>query len=92
LAPWKSSGYLQQANRLGGYWSAPLELFARAFECYAFDWLKERGRVSQYLVHGVEGDRFATGFRGNPYPTGDDRQHINAAMASLIKVWRETLF
>jgi len=86
--PWRSSSYYSNASRLGKYWSAPLEMFARAFECYVYDWLQEHGRISEYLVHGVEGDRFERGFRGNPYLTGEERQRINAAMAELIEVWR----
>jgi hypothetical protein len=90
--PWRSTNYHRQARSLGKYWEAPLEMFARAFEAYVYDWLAERSRVSQYLVHGVEGDRFATGFRGNPYPIGEERLRINAVMADLIEVWRDTLF
>jgi hypothetical protein len=44
--------------------------------------------ISQYLVHGVEGDRFADCQRGNPYPTGDQRERTNASMVNLIEVWR----
>jgi hypothetical protein len=87
-AGWHRSPFLAEAHRLGRYWTKPLEMFARAFESYVFDWLRERGRVSQYLVHGVEGDRFDGHQRGNPYPTGEQRQRINAAMANLIGVWR----
>jgi hypothetical protein len=86
--PWRSTNYHRQARSLGKYWEAPLEMFARAFEAYVYDWLTERGRVSQYLVHGVEGERFDRGFRGNPYPTGEERTRINAAMAKLIEAWR----
>jgi len=32
-----------------------------------------------YLVHGVEGDRYAAGFKGNPYPAGAERDAINQA-------------
>jgi hypothetical protein len=66
-------------------------MFARAFEAYVYDWLKERGRRNDYLVHGVGAEQFADSskYRGNPYPTGEERQRINAAMARLIEVWRE---
>ncbi|NTV47870.1 MAG: hypothetical protein HGB11_15430, partial [Chlorobiales bacterium] len=44
------------------------------------------GARSQYLVHGVESDRFAgPSFKGNPYPSGDERATINAAFDELVK-------
>jgi hypothetical protein len=95
----KWSNYYRSSSKCTGnsprfgkaYWVQPWELFARAFESYVFDWLKERGRRNDYLVHGVGAEQFADSskYRGNPYPTGEERQRINAAMARLIEVWRE---
>jgi hypothetical protein len=53
-----------------GYWARPTELFARAFEAYVFDRIKDRGNVSQYLVQGVEatasGDNSTAATRTRP--------------------------
>jgi FtsZ-binding cell division protein ZapB len=76
------SKYLTNASELSGktgdYWKRPTELFARAFEAYAYDKIEADGFQSQYLVQGVEPNRFGNGFRGNPYPAGDERARINA--------------
>jgi len=83
--------FAQQAQKLSGksadgYWLRPTEMFARAFESYVFDRLVAMGARSQYLVHGVEADRFAGAiFKGNPYPTGEERAAINASFDRLVK-------
>lgn len=84
------TSYYKEASSLSGkqgdkgYWTRPTELFARAFESYAFDHLKEQGASSEYLVHGVEPDRYATDhYKGNPYPV-EDRPAINAAIQKLV--------
>ena len=85
------SSYVTQAGKLSGksgssgYWARPTELFARAFESYVFDKIAADDRVSQYLVQGVEADRFeADRYKGNPYPTGDERKAINEAFDALV--------
>lgn len=86
-----NSSYYDEANKLSGksgekgYWSRPTEMFARAFESYVFDQIKAEGNKSQYLVQGVEPERYADGYKGNPYPVGE-RPKINAAFADLFKV------
>jgi hypothetical protein len=89
----KRAGQAGRGRFRGNYWTTPCELFARAFEAYVFDWLKERGRRNDYLVHGVGAEQFAdtSKYRGNPYPVGEERQRINAAMAKLIEAWRTTI-
>jgi hypothetical protein len=86
--------YANQAQALSGksengYWTRPTEMFARAFESWVFDRVTAMGAKSDYLVHGVEEDRFAGGaYKGNPYPAGEERASINAAfdkLASTIK-------
>lgn len=82
--------YYKNARKLSGsgdYWHRPNELFARAFEAYVFDRLSSEGdgHVSQYLVQGVEPDRFGEGYKGNPYPAGDERSEINAAFDQFLK-------
>jgi hypothetical protein len=62
------------------YWTRPTEMFARAFESWAFDRIKAMGARSDYLVHGVES--------GVQYPAGLERARINEAfdhLASTIK-------
>lgn len=85
------SDYAKQAQALSGksvdgYWVRPTEMFARAFESWVFDRVTAMGARSDYLVHGVEEDRFAGGgYKGNPYPTGEERARINAAFDKLTK-------
>ena len=68
-----------------GYWTRPTELFARSFETWAFDRLQEQGRKSDYLVHGVEADRYADkgSYKGNPYPVGEERVAIHQRLDDL---------
>lgn len=83
------SDYASQAQALSGksvdgYWVRPTEMFARAFESWVFDRVTAMGAKSDYLVHGVEEDRFAGGaYKGNPYPAGEERARINAAFDKL---------
>ncbi len=91
--PKGQSEYAKEAKRLSGksesgYWSRPTEMFARAFESWVFDRLTAMGARSDYLVHGVESDRYAgKGYKGNPYPTGEERARINAAFDRLAKTF-----
>ena len=86
--------YAGQAQALSGksangYWSRPTEMFARAFESWAFDKVVAMGAKSDYLVHGVEEARFAGGqYKGNPYPTGQERATINTAFDKLVKTFK----
>ena len=89
MYPKGRSSYAGQAQALSGkstsgYWTRPTEMFARAFESWVFDKVTAMGARSDYLVHGVEEDRFAGGnYKGNPYPTGAERATINAAFDKL---------
>lgn len=56
----RPSQYLSHADAMGSYWKSPHEMFARAFESYVQDKLKEGGRKNSYLVAGTEKE----------YPTG----------------------
>jgi Large polyvalent protein-associated domain 1 len=88
------SSYYEQAQKLcgetgaKGYWSRPTELLARAFEAYVFDRLAEQGRQDDYLVHGVEPGRFGQGYKGDPYPAGDERVELATAFGSLFSEMR----
>jgi len=89
--PKGQSVFAAEARKLSGkssdgYWLRPTEMFARAFEAYTFDRLVAMGAKSEYLVHGVESERFAGGeYKGNPFPTGEERAAINRAFDALFK-------
>ena len=84
------SSYYEEAQKLSGksgssgYWARPTEMFARAFESYIFDKIKDEGGKSQYLVQGVEPERNRSGYKGNPYPDAE-RPAINAAFDKLFE-------
>lgn len=78
----KESAYLSNAKKLGVYWARPFELFARAFESWCEDELKDRGFTNEYLVDGTQRD-FAK-CKGWPYPVGVERDKINRYMKLLI--------
>jgi len=61
----------------GTYWSNIAEMFARSFECYVSDKLKEQGRVNNYLVSGSM-------FGFPVYPQGREREGINKCFDHLI--------
>ncbi len=86
-----NSSFLDNAIKLSGkqgssgYWARPTEMFARSFEAFVFDKIGDAGNVSQYLVQGVEPDRYADQkYRGNPYPTNEERATINAAWDKVV--------
>jgi hypothetical protein len=74
--------YLAEAKKLGPYWRRPHELFARAFESWMEDQMTARGWRNEYLVCGTTRDYAKC--RGLPYPTGEERKRINAAMGRLL--------
>jgi hypothetical protein len=94
--PATATDFVKSAVRLGeGYWASPHELFARAFETYVHDTLKAGGRENGYLVAGTD-KVFGTGVtvmrsdgavaEAQPYPSGDERTRIVAAMGKLMDV------
>jgi hypothetical protein len=88
------STYAEHAGMLGGYWSRPHEMFARAFESFVEDELEAAERKNTYLVAGTNVDY---GIRRakfpkeklEPYPRGDDRKRINDAFRALVAAMRE---
>ncbi len=81
-----TDSYLYYYSKLqGSYWANSAEIFARSFECYIFDKLKEKGRVNNYLVSGEN-------FSYPVYPQGDERKYINKSFDNLFKALREHLF
>lgn len=93
----RPTDYMVEAGKLcgkgGDYWKRPTETFARAFEATVFDALAARGARSDYLVHGVEGDRYADGdvYKGNPYPAGEERERIRKAVLDVIDAMRPAI-
>lgn len=84
-----TSDYSREASRLcgksGTYWKQPCEMFARGFEAYVHDKLAAMGARSDYLVHGVEEDRFSgPEYKGNPYPVGKEREAINKTIEAVV--------
>ncbi len=77
-----SGSKLIDQNRSKPYWATTLEMFARTFECWAFDRIGEAGGRADYLVHGVEEDRYAGA--ENPYPNGEERKRLNEEMDHLM--------
>ncbi len=92
-----TSKFFADAGHLGDYWERPHELFARAFESWAEDRLKARGRANTYLVtdttrkwnvtKAVNGEEIE-GLE--PYPAGAEREHINGAIDHLVGVLSRT--
>lgn len=82
---YKSAKALSGKSGEKGYWARPTELFARAFESYVFDKIKADGNRSDYLVQGVEPERYERGYKGNPYPAGPERTAINSAFDHLFE-------
>lgn len=77
--------YYESAINLDGsrkkaYYQNTLELFARAFESYIEDKLRDKGMKSDYLVHGTR----STYGGLNPYPLGEERERINEKIAILL--------
>lgn len=84
--------YYASALALGDYWTRPTELFARAFEAFVEDELTARGEVNTYLVYGTQ-IQYRAERKGRivePYPQGEERKRINAAMRKLMVAVRET--
>jgi ppGpp synthetase/RelA/SpoT-type nucleotidyltranferase len=84
---------LQQSN--AKYWASGKELFARAFESHIEDKLAEKNRKNTYLVSGTNrkydtGMPMPDGSLGQPYPSGEERKNISAAMDKLMKAMHST--
>ena len=67
------------------YWTTPHEMAARAFQGYVEDKIAERGGVSRFLNYAPENAAILTpwGFK-RPYPHGEERKAINAALDKFI--------
>jgi len=81
----KSNYFLQSLvldrQKEAKYWSANVELTARAFESYIQDKLKAAGRKSDYLVAGTRD--------GLAFPMGEERLAINKKFEQIIELLKE---
>jgi hypothetical protein len=83
----KSAKELDNATgRKAVYFSDIKEMWARAFESYISDKLKEKGIINTYLVHSVNNSEYAL---FNPFPAGEERKTINKAFDNLIKTMKD---
>lgn len=68
-----------------GYWSSECEMWARAFDCYVSDKLKEHSVIDTYLSRGANSYRYKDGEQVYyAYPRDDERKEINAAFDLLM--------
>lgn len=81
----------QYSKAAHGYWQSDCEMFARAFDCYISDKLRDCGCHSHYLTAyansfirpGENGERIAA------IPFGDERETLNAGFDKLISELKE---
>jgi len=89
------SNFLRHARQIDGpgndYWQSPKELWARAFEAWVYDVLSELGRRSDYLVFGVDEERWTQPGRPSPYPLDAERARIGSSISGAVKAWRDIL-
>ena len=64
-----------------GYWASDIEMFARAFACYIYDKLKEKGIRDDYLCGHA--------YCGSPVPRGDEKQVIFKKIDEFIDLAKE---
>lgn len=83
-----SIGFDKEFSKAGhGYWQSDCEMFARAFDCYIVDKLREAGCQSDYL--SAHADSFAMkgqdGTTLYAYPRGEERKLINEKFDLLFE-------
>ena len=69
-----------------GYWGSKCELFARAFDCYVSDRLRQAGIRSDYLT--AYADSYVLETENGvyyAYPRGTERERINLAFDKLVE-------
>jgi hypothetical protein len=68
------------------YWTTPHEMAARAFQGYVEDKIAEKGGRSPFMNYGREGAGILTPWGVKfPFPRGDERKAINAALDGFVK-------
>lgn len=86
------SEYLMAAQKIESlvgskknFWTAPDELFSRAFEAYVQDRLSSASVISPWLVCGTLASDLSTEAAADPYPQGDDRRRLSALIQELMQ-------
>ena len=76
----------------GKYWSSTHELASRAFQAWCEDRLSELGRRNDYLSANADNKYYKTPAFGEckPFPEGDERMRINAAIDRLVEAIRDS--
>ena len=91
-----TSEFYKSGQALGSnYWGTHEEMFARAFETYIQDELASKKRANTYLVAGTDmiydtRKNISATKTAQPYPQGEERKRINAAMKKLMATIKET--
>lgn len=82
------------AKEKHGYWQSSCEMFARAFDCYISDKLKEAGYKSEYLTAHADSYTVPDGKGGtiSAIPLGEERKIINEKFDFLIENLKEIGF
>lgn len=73
------------------YYSKNEELWARAFEAWVYDQLKEKDGENSYLVDEFSSDGFLTpenGYKATIYPAGEERKQFNEYFTAFTKALR----
>nr|WP_281425982.1 LPD1 domain-containing protein [Methylomagnum ishizawai] len=88
------SEFAFEAARLDGgdhgkYWSKPREMAARAFQGWCEDRLAGQGRRNDYLSSMAD-NRYYRLLDQRPFPEGEERERINAALDGLMAALRDT--
>lgn len=82
-----TTDFKHEADSLGkDYWGKGEELLARAWEAFIFDTLPG---TSPYLVSSWVAEKAVTkdaGYRGTPYPTGEERARFNEFFTEFLKL------
>ena len=74
-----------------GYWQSTCEMFARAFDCYISDKIKEEGTRSDYLTSHADSFVLPDGKGGTiaAIPQGEERKLLNEKFDILIEDLKE---
>lgn len=76
------------------YWTATVELFARAWETFIFDRLQSQGRMNNYLVAGEyfqEKIPLMSGGYTYVYPFGEERKYLYILYSELVQTVKEVM-
>jgi hypothetical protein len=79
---------MHDGGKEGKYWSAPEEMFARAFESYVQEKLESNGRRNSYLVDGARETGDPLNDEMMPYPMKAELPKIHGAIERVVKAMR----